>query len=122
MPTCPFCRMKIDTVIAKFEERRITKYLIRHVTEDGVEVERWDAIDSRVTEDSLEDVLCPKCHRVLPLFSEIDIEDFLNGRLLLVPRRSVRIINAEKAEFNGETYIIEDEVGGILRLVKEDSP
>jgi len=49
--------MRIDAVIAKFEERRITKYLIRYVTEDSVEVERWDAIDSRVTEDSLEDVL-----------------------------------------------------------------
>jgi len=33
-----------------------------------------------------------------------------------------RIINSEKAEFNGETYTIEDEVGGILCLVKEDSP
>lgn len=122
MPACPFCRMRIDAVIAKFEERRITKYLIRYVTEDGVEVERWDAIDSRVTEGSLEDVLCPKCHKVLPLFSEIDIEEFLDGRLLLVPRRIARIINNEKAEFNEETYNIEDEVGGILRLVKEDSP
>jgi len=122
MPACPFCRMRIDAVIAKFEERRITKYLIRYVTEDGVEVERWDAIDSRVTENSLEDVLCPKCHKVLPLFSEIDIEEFLDGRLLLVPRRIARIINNEKAEFNEETYTIEDEVGGILRLVKEDSP
>lgn len=41
MPACPFCRMRIDAVIAKFEERRITKYLIRYATEDGVEVERW---------------------------------------------------------------------------------
>jgi len=122
MSTCPFCGMRIDAVIAKFEERRITKYLIRRVIENGVEVERWDTIDSRVTEDSLEDVLCPKCHKVLPLFSEIDIEEFLDGRLLLVPRRIAHIINNEKAEFNEETYTIEDEVGGILRLVKEDSP
>ena len=118
MTSCPFCRMRIDAVIAKFEERRITKYLIRYVTEDGMEVERWDAIDSRVTEDSLGDVLCPKCHKALPLFSEIDIEDFLEGRLLLVPRHSVRIINDEKAELNGEVYTIEDEVGNILRLIK----
>jgi len=27
-------------------------------------------------------------HKLLPLFSEIDIEDFLDRRLLLVPRRS----------------------------------
>jgi len=118
MPACPFCRMRIDAVIAKFEERRITKYLIRYVTEDGVEVERWDAIDSRVTGDSLEDVLCPKCHNVLPLFSEIDIEEFLDGRLLLVPKRVAHIINNEKAKFNGEIYTIEDEIGGILRLIK----
>jgi len=110
--------MRIDAVIAKFEERRITKYLIRYVTEDGMEVERWDVIDSRVTEYSPEDVLCPKCHKVLPLFSEIDIEEFLDGRLLLVPRRIARIISNEKAEFNGETYTIEDEIGSILRLIK----
>jgi len=110
--------MKIDAVIAKFEERRITKYLIRYVTEDGVKVERWDAIDSRVTEDSLEDVLCPKCHKVLPLFSEIDIEEFLDERLLLVPRRIAHIINNERAEFSGEIYTIEDEIGNILRLIK----
>jgi len=41
MPMCPFCETKIDAVIAKFEERRITKYLIHYVTEDGMEVERW---------------------------------------------------------------------------------
>jgi len=110
--------MRINAVIAKFEEQRITKYLIRYVTENGVEVEKWDAIDSRVTEDSLKDVLCPKCHKVLPLFSEIDIEEFLDGRLLLVPKRIARIINNEKAEFNGETYTIEDEIGSILRLIK----
>jgi len=119
MPACPFCRMRIDAVIAKFEERRITKYLIRYVTEDGVEVERWDAIDSRVTEDSLEDVLCPKCHKVLPLFSEIDIEEFLEGRLLLVPKCLVRIINDEEAEFNGEVYSIEDEINGVFRFYRK---
>ena len=32
---------------------------------------KMDAIDSRVTEDSLEDVLCPKCHKVLPLFPKL---------------------------------------------------
>jgi len=119
MATCPFCRTRIDAVIAKFEERRITKYIIRYVTEDGVEVERWDAIDSRVTEDSLEDVLCPKCHKVLPLFSEIDIEEFLDGRLLLVPKRLVRIINDEEAEFNGEVYSIEDEINGVFRFYRK---
>lgn len=77
-----------------------------------------DTIDSRVTEDSLEDVLCPKCHKLLPLFSEIDIEEFLDGRLLLVPRRIAHIINNEKAEFNGGIYTIEDEMGDILRLIK----
>ena len=40
MPACPFCRMRIDAVIAKFEERRITKYLIRYVTEDDAEVRK----------------------------------------------------------------------------------
>ena len=42
-------------------------------------------MDSRVTEDSLKDVLCLKRHKVLPLFSEIDIEEFLD-RFLLVPK------------------------------------
>jgi len=71
MPSCSFCRMRIDAIIAKFEERRITKYLIRYVTEVGVEVERWDAIDSRVTEDSLGGYSLPKCHKVLPLFPKL---------------------------------------------------
>ncbi|RLG02013.1 MAG: hypothetical protein DRN49_00040 [Thaumarchaeota archaeon] len=79
--------MKIDTVIAAFEERCITKYLIRYVSEDGKKVERWSPMDSRVIEDSLEKVLCPKCHKILPLISEIDIEKFLNEQLLLVPKK-----------------------------------
>ena len=53
MTVCPFCKAEIDGVIAKFEGRRITKYLIHNIIEGDMEVERWDAIDSRVTEDSL---------------------------------------------------------------------
>ena len=118
MPVCPFCKSEIDGVIAKFAEKRITKYLIHYVTENDTEIERWDAVNSVVTEDSLENVLCPKCHKVLPLFTEIDIEDFLDGRLLLVPKHETRIISDEEAEFNKEIYTIEDEVGGIFRLIK----
>jgi len=117
MPMCPFCETKIDAVIAKFEERRITKYLIHYVTEDGMEVERWDKIDSRVTEDSLMKVSCPRCHKPLPLFSEIDIELFLNEQILLVHKNAVRMLPNDEVEYNGKIYSIADEFDDILTLV-----
>ena len=117
MPACPFCGMKIDAVIAKFEERRITKYLIRYVTEDGVEVERWDTIDSRVTEDSVVEVLCPQCHKQLPLFSAVDIELFLNEQILLVHKNVVHILSDDEVEYNGRIYSVVDDFDDILTLV-----
>jgi len=109
--------MKIDAVVAKFEERRITKYLIRYVTEDDVEVERWDTIDSRVTEDSVVEVLCPRCHKQLPLFSDVDIELFLNEQILLVHKNVVHILSDDEVEYNGRIYSVVDEFDYILTLV-----